>query len=392
MFLFAIVFSLLVGISEVDLIVPSFPELQKVFGLSAFEVELALSLNLLAHCILALFAGNLGDRFGHKRVILYGFSIFVLGSLLGAVANDFTFVLIGRMLQGAGVAPAIVLSYIIAMDKYPVAEHGRIMGMLNGVVAVSLSAAPIVGSYVSLYYGYIGNFFLMMVSGILGLIILMLFIPKDKKSYASPPMHLGAYWAILKNGTTLLFVLFTSLLIASYYTFVGTASILFIDGLQVPLADFGLYMMMATLTYGVFSILSGRLIQRIGKKNAFKLSVALLLTFVASSFYLMLSPVQPPALILLSSLFFILGMVIPVNEMFVSALNSLPQAKGQVSALISTLKWVFTIAGVQISSFFYQGNYLPIGLTIIMMILTCLILLYVIAYRNPSFKDTLQET
>lgn len=143
MFLFAIIFSLIVGISEIDLIVPGFPEMQKTFGLSPSIVELTLSLNLLAHCIAALFAGNLGERYGYKRVILYGFFLFVLGGALGLFSDHFSVLLIGRILQGIGVAPAIVLSYLIAMEKYPPSEQGKVMGLLNGVVAISLSVAPI---------------------------------------------------------------------------------------------------------------------------------------------------------------------------------------------------------------------------------------------------------
>jgi DHA1 family bicyclomycin/chloramphenicol resistance-like MFS transporter len=71
MFIIAIAFAILVASSEIDLIVPSFPEIQHVFGLSPFAVELTLSLNLLAHCIAGLFAGNLGDKFGRRHIILF---------------------------------------------------------------------------------------------------------------------------------------------------------------------------------------------------------------------------------------------------------------------------------------------------------------------------------
>ena len=41
--------------AEIDLFVPSFPELQKVFNLSPFMVELTLGVNLVAHCLTSLF-------------------------------------------------------------------------------------------------------------------------------------------------------------------------------------------------------------------------------------------------------------------------------------------------------------------------------------------------
>lgn len=389
MFIFAIAFAILVAAGEIDLIVPSFPEMQQVFGLSPFAVELALSLNLLAHCIAGLFAGNLGDKFGRRHVILYGFGLFIFGSALGALAPYFELVLLARILQGIGVAPAIVLGYVVAMENYPVSEQGRIMGLLNGVITISLSAAPMLGSYISHYFGYQGNFAFMVITGLLGWLALALFIPNDKQHNKEVGLHLNEYIPVLKNKTAFLYILWISLIPGAYYTFVGMASLLFVEGLDVPLDRFGIYMGMITFTFGIFSVFSGKIMALIGKKNAFNISLIFLLGYLLSTLMLIGGIANTPEMIVFSSLLFAIGAVVPINEGFVLALESMPEAKGKISALISTLKWVFTMLGVQTASYFYHGSYAPIAVTIFLMISFSFLLLILTYKKDPHFKAAL---
>ncbi len=88
---------ILVG-AEIDLFVPSFPELQEVFALTPFMVELTLGVNLGAHCLICPLAGTLGDRYGRKPIIMLGLSIFIVGSIFCTFASTYWQVLLGRFL------------------------------------------------------------------------------------------------------------------------------------------------------------------------------------------------------------------------------------------------------------------------------------------------------
>ena len=71
----------ILGGAEVDIFVPSFPDLQRTFNLSPFMVELTLAVNLTAHCLTSLIVGNLGDRYGRRPIILIGLYVFIVGSV-----------------------------------------------------------------------------------------------------------------------------------------------------------------------------------------------------------------------------------------------------------------------------------------------------------------------
>ncbi len=391
MFIVVIAFSIIVAASEVDLIVPSFPEMQHIFGLTPFAVELALSLNLFAHCIAGLFAGNLGDKFGHRYTILWGFALFIVGSVLGALAPNFGLLLFSRVLQGIGVAPAIVLGYVVATEKYPLSEQGKIMGLLNGMVGISLALAPVLGSYVTSYFGYKGNFALMAISGLMGIIALKLFIPSDKQHNKEIGLHLNEYLPVLKNKRVSLYIIWLSLIPGAYYTFVGIASLLFIKGLKLSLFEFGFYMGITTFAFGSFSIFSGTIMRWLGRKRTFNISVILLVCFLALTLFLVITDNHRPELIVLSTVLFAIGAIIPINEGFVLTLENLPEAKGKISALVSTFKWIFTIMGVQTASYFYQDNYVPIGLTLFVMMLISLTLMVMTFRRDANFKKAFHK-
>lgn len=230
----------------------------------------------------------------------------------------------------------------------------------------------------------------MSISGVLGWLILLIFIPHSKQTKKEASLRLSAYILVLKNKFAMVYILLAALLMATYYTFVGMASLLFIEGLGLTLSEFGVYMAIATLTFGIPSIFSGKLIKLVGKKHALFAILLLLFSFVIIAALLILNEVSVPAFILFASMLFIVGMIMPVNEGFALALESAADAKGQVSALISNFKWIFTIIGVQTASYFYHGRYLSVGLTLMTMIIAC-ILLAIFAYRkDPKITIALQ--
>src|SRR4051794_12004758 len=102
----------ILGGAEVDLFVPSFPELKKEFALTPFWVEALLSVNFIGYCLSLIFVGGLADRYGRKPIILTGLVIFVIGSFTCLKAESFEFLLIGRFLQGVGVAAPAILSFL----------------------------------------------------------------------------------------------------------------------------------------------------------------------------------------------------------------------------------------------------------------------------------------
>jgi DHA1 family bicyclomycin/chloramphenicol resistance-like MFS transporter len=156
-FFIVILMDLLAGM-EFDIFVPSFPALQSQFSLTPFLVEALLSVNFVSYCLSLFFVGSFADRYGRKPIILIGLLTFIMGSVFCLWAPSYTLLLIGRLLQGIGIAAPAILSFLIIADTYPLKKQQYYMAMMNGVMNASVAAAPVIGSYITLYFNWQGNF------------------------------------------------------------------------------------------------------------------------------------------------------------------------------------------------------------------------------------------
>ena len=96
------------------------PAIARSFPGHAVSLSWIVSGYLLPLSALLLIGGAAGDRFGHRRLLLGGISLFLLASLLCAAAPDLTWLLAGRILQGIGAAMLMPTSLAILAAALPV--------------------------------------------------------------------------------------------------------------------------------------------------------------------------------------------------------------------------------------------------------------------------------
>jgi MFS family permease len=115
-------------------------------------VGLALGAYGLTQSILHIPFGMASDRYGRKRVIVFGLVLFALGSFVAAVAGDIYIVILGRCIQGAGAISAAVMA--LAADLTREQHRTKTMAMIGAsiglVFAVSLMVAPLLYRWVGM--------------------------------------------------------------------------------------------------------------------------------------------------------------------------------------------------------------------------------------------------
>jgi EmrB/QacA subfamily drug resistance transporter len=89
--------------------------------------------------------GRLGDMFGRKRLFLIGMTLFALGSVVSATADDQLTLICGRAVQALGAAPMLPLSLAIVCNVFPASEQPRALGIWAGISAVALGFGPLLG-------------------------------------------------------------------------------------------------------------------------------------------------------------------------------------------------------------------------------------------------------
>lgn len=362
MILTTVIFMDLLAGMELDLFVPSFPELQYDFDLAPFWVEALLSVNFIGYCISLFFVGSLADRFGRKPVILLGLTIFIIGSLFCLWAKTYSFLLIGRFLQGVGVAAPAILSFLIIADSYPLKKQQFLMAMLNASMNASIAIAPILGSYVTLYFHWQGNFFMLLSLGIAVLGMTALFIPSYKLPKHKETLSLRAYLPIFQSRHLMLLITFIVLVFEPYWIFVGMSPILYMEDLNVPLSHFGFYQGALAFVFALGSLFSGFILHRFEHKKLLIISKGLTIFGLISILFVTFFNSTNPMLITVAFIPFIISQIIPNNILLPLCLNFKPKAKGRVSAVVQALRLIFSALSLQIAGYFYDGSFQKIGI------------------------------
>ncbi len=351
---------------EVDLFVPSFPDLIRVFHLTPFMVQLTLSLNFIAYCTCSLFTGAMGDRFGRRPVLLWGIFIFVVGSFLCVIAPNFPTLLLGRMLQGVGIAGPATLGALIVMDECPREKQASLLGILNGMVTFGMAAAPVIGSYVNFYFDWRANFMVLLGLGIFVFAACFWAAPV-KPSNPAVSLSPKAYLPLLKSLKMWVFIGTLSFLCVPYWFFIGISPLLYMEDMGVSLKEFGYYQGSIALTFGVMSFTSGLWIKWFGKKTC--LMTGLLVFVLSSIFVLFLSfgGGQTPLMITVGMLFLALGIIFPVTILYPELLHVIEDAKGRCAALFFFSRLVLTAFFLELISVFYGGQFFLIGISLFLM-------------------------
>ncbi len=109
---------------------------------------------LIANTIAAPVYGRLGDTFGRRAMMFVALAIFMIGSVLCALAPNITLLTLFRVLQGFGGGGLMTLSQALIGEAVPPRERGRYQGYLAGIAVTSNSFGPVAGGYLTQAFGW----------------------------------------------------------------------------------------------------------------------------------------------------------------------------------------------------------------------------------------------
>src|SRR5512147_3154983 len=100
---------------------------------------------LIAATIAAPIYGRLGDSFGRRKVMYTALTLFIVASVLCALAPNVELLTLARVLQGLGGGGLMTLSQALIGETIPPRERGRYQGYLAGVMVSSSTFGPVAG-------------------------------------------------------------------------------------------------------------------------------------------------------------------------------------------------------------------------------------------------------
>jgi EmrB/QacA subfamily drug resistance transporter len=137
------------------IVVVALPRIQHDLGFNPASLTWVLNAFGLAFGGLLLLGGRLGDMLGQVRAFRAGLAVFVLGSLLGGLAQTPGLLVAARVLQGMGAALAgpSVLALVMVMAR-DATEQARSMSLFIAVSSVGASAGLILGGVLTEYFSW----------------------------------------------------------------------------------------------------------------------------------------------------------------------------------------------------------------------------------------------
>jgi len=114
-----------------------------------------------------LIAGPFSDALGRKPILYAGIGLYLIGSVVGYMAHTLEGLLLGRFIQGIGVAGPYVSAVSIVRDKFVGRQMAKIMSMIMIIFMAVPAIAPSLGQAVMLYTSWRGIFVLYIVYSII---------------------------------------------------------------------------------------------------------------------------------------------------------------------------------------------------------------------------------
>ncbi|MBC6427825.1 MAG: MFS transporter [Cellvibrionales bacterium] len=149
---------------------------EELNGATPFLLGLALGIYGLAQALLQIPFGIASDRLGRKKVLLAGFALFILGSLVCATAESALTLIIGRFLQGTGAVSAVLLALVA--DQVSHRNRTIAMAIIGAAIGGSFGLSIVLGPLIAALYGGLqGVFALSALAGLLALGLIIFGIP-----------------------------------------------------------------------------------------------------------------------------------------------------------------------------------------------------------------------
>jgi DHA1 family bicyclomycin/chloramphenicol resistance-like MFS transporter len=327
----------------------------------------------------------MGDRYGRRPVILWGLCVFIVGSLFCVLATSFSELIVGRFLQGVGMAAPAVLGYVVIADITPIEKQPGMLGTLNGVITFAMAFAPVIGSYINMFFGWHGNFIVLLGLGLLSLILSFIFIPNTTQPNPTISLSLKGYIPLLVSWSFMKSFLIICGLVACYWVFIGMGPILYMEDMKVPLTHFGFYQGAIAGVFSIMSILSPIVLKQVSHEACLNIGMRLLIGLACGLLIIGLVVDDKPWLITLMMSLYVIPFVFPINILYPLALETLPNTKGRAAAMINFGRLAFSAVGVELVSYVYTGYFIPIAV----FIFTLTVLVFIISFLSSKRPGTL---
>jgi len=166
---------------DANIVSVSLPSIARSLNANFEGIEWVVTAYMLSFASLLMPAGALADRFGRKKLLIIGLSVFTIASALCGAAPNLTVLIAARALQGAGAAMQLSSALATLSHAFQGEARARAFAFWGSVVGIGIASGPVVGGLITQAFGWEWAFYVNLPVGIamIGLILKVIESSKD---------------------------------------------------------------------------------------------------------------------------------------------------------------------------------------------------------------------
>mgnify|MGYP000150299673 CR=1 FL=1 len=263
-----------------------------------------------------LLFGPLSDSFGRKPIVYIGFAVFALGSMVCVLSHSLEMIVIGRIIQGIGLAAPRTIAIAVIRDMFKGDYMAKIMSFVTTFFILVPVIAPVMGKFILNHYDWTGIFYVQL---IMALAVAIWFwkrqpetLKPEYKIKFTKHVFIDGLKELLKYKETIGFTIISGFISGAFIVYLSASQVIFEN--QYGLIDEFPYIF-AGLACGVglSTFLNGSFVIRLGM---WRLSYLAIIVFsVNALLYVLLfwnattNPALPIILIFMAIQFFTIGFI-----------------------------------------------------------------------------------
>lgn len=360
---FLLILALIAKFIEIDISVPSFPDIVHYFNVSEGVIQLTIAYNFLGFCIGGLFLGPLSECYGRRRIMILGNTLLLIGAVGCVFAPTVFWLMVSRFIQGIGASASVVVFAVVA-DSYQGERAVRFIGIMNATLTVVMAIAPVLGSLINNAIGWRGNYASVAAICFVSWVLLLLALPETKKDFEvfSVKKMIGDYKSLLLSSRFVVLSMIPSFFSAAYMSFITCGPFLYMETFGLSSTSYALHQGAIVGFFSLISLFSGKILHKLGARWCVILGTAII---ILGSFLLLIFSVTAPLsphFTTLSVIIFGIGCAMCQAVIFNASISVFPEMKGTASSAVSFIRSFIMAIFIGLASYTYNGQAISVAL------------------------------
>jgi DHA1 family bicyclomycin/chloramphenicol resistance-like MFS transporter len=357
------------GTMAMHILVPSLPAMAADLHITAGQAQLTITIYLIGLAIGQLIHGPLSDRFGRRPVLLAALCVYTLAGVAALLAQGAATLIGARVFQSLGGCAGLVLGRAVIRDMLPPREAASQLALVNLVMSLSPAGAPLVGSLVTVTFGWRAIFVLLIALGTATLIATWFLLPETSAPRGGGS---GGFTAMLRSYPRLLgsarfrgYTMAGAASTTAFYAFMAASPFIFVDVLHQPTGLVGVYYLVLMLGLSAGSIVASRLVLRTNADQLLRAAISVSGIGALCLFAVTVTGHLSVASVLACMFVFMLGAGTASPLALTSAISTQPGIVGAASGLYGFTQMAYGALCTLIVSIWHESAALPAALVLV---------------------------